>query len=329
MAALTAHITATVNAALQTQQATQQAALATLQAEVAALRSARQPPPSSPAPSPRPAAVEGRHPPPSPPPHRAVLAGDGASVAVNSLIQNLMLGARASEAKYDDDDDEAREVRQQASTHAHPSTTAPSHTPPAPTPPARFNPLPAAMIPAEAGSVQDNTQLLTNLITTFHKKEVKYASLKALDQGLEEWWESVSKSGTWTGRQLMSLVNYRTFLILELGPLHPLSKILDYHRLWTKAVNSGEHDMFQIGGHYVPHLFLKAGLLTVPKAPASFASARKGGRPSTSTEPGAATGAAASTAGRPRHPDSGKYPAGSCTKHPSSTTPTTAECRAP
>jgi hypothetical protein len=183
------------------------------------------------------------------------------------------------------------------------------------------------MIPAEAGSIQDNTQLLTNLITTFHKREVKYASLKALDQGLEEWWEAAAKSGTWTGLQLMSLANYRAFLIQELGPVRPLAKILDYHRLWTKAVNSFEHDMFQPGGHYVPHLFLKAGLLEPVRQSAAFSS-HKGGKQSTNTtEPGAVASSAATSGGRFRHPDSGKHPAGSCTKHPASTTHTTADCR--
>jgi hypothetical protein len=318
LTAMTSLITATVIAALQPQQA----AMAALQAQMAELQSSRPPPPPSPAAPPRPASAN-RPAPSSPPPHRAVFAGEGAAVAVNSLIQNLMLGPHAADAKYDDDD-EVREVRPQASTHTLPSTHAPSHT--APPPSARFNPLPAAMIPTEAGSVQDNTQLLTSLITTFHKREVKYATLKALDQGLEEWWESVSKSDTWSGRQLMSLANYRAFLIQELGPAYPLPKILEYHRLWTKAVNAGEVDMFGPGGHYVPHLFLKAGLLTAPKPSSTFN--RKGGTQSPpSSEPGAA-GSAAPTGTRFRHPDSGKHPAGSCTKHPWSTTHSTAECKA-
>lgn len=182
------------------------------------------------------------------------------------------------------------------------------------------------MIPVEAGSVQDYTQHLTRLMTTMHRTAAKYASLKALDQGLEEWWESESRHGTWTGLQLMSLANYRAFLIQELGPTRPLSKILEYHRLWTKAVYSFEHDMFQPGGHYVPHLFLKAGLLEPIKSSSSSSSSHRGGKQSTNTaEPGAAAGTAA--ANLKRHPDSGKHPAGSCTKHPTSTTHTTAECR--
>jgi hypothetical protein len=184
------------------------------------------------------------------------------------------------------------------------------------------------MIPAVAGSVQDNTQLLTSLITTFHKTTVKYSSLKALDEGLEEWWVKASKSGTWTGPQLMSVANYRTFLVLQLGPHRPFSKILDYHRFFTAAVNDGEHDMFQTGGHYVPHLFFKAGLLESHKSSSSSYPPRAGGKPSArSNEAGAAAGAAANTSSRNRHPDSGKHPAGSCTNHPTSTTHTTAECR--
>jgi hypothetical protein len=319
LTAISSLITAAVTAALQPQQA----AMASLQAQMAELQSSRPPPPLPPAAPSRPASAN-RSAPSSPPPHRAVLAGEGAAVAVNSLIQNLMLGPHSGDAKYDDDDD-VKEVRPQASTHPLPSTHAPSRT--APPPSARFNPLPAAMIPTEAGSVEDNTQLLTSLITTFRKREVKYASLKALDQGLEEWWESVSKSGTWSGRQLMSLANYRAFLIQELGPVYPHSKILEYHRLWTKAVNEGEVDMFRPDGLCVPHLFLKAGLLTVPKPSSTFNHARNiGKQSSTASEPGAAVPTPTGT--RFRHPDSGKHPAGSCTKHPTSTTHTTAECKA-
>ena len=180
------------------------------------------------------------------------------------------------------------------------------------------------MIPAEAGSVQDNTQLLTSLITTFHKTSVKYASLKALDEGIEEWLVGSSKSGTWTNEQLLSLVRYRAY-IASLGSQFPFAKVLHYHRLFTKAINDGEHDMFQPGGHHVTHLYIQAGLLE-PQRSSSFHSSR--GRGGKSSESGTgATNAAANTGSRPRHPDSGKYPAGSCTKHPTSTTHTTAECR--
>jgi hypothetical protein len=186
------------------------------------------------------------------------------------------------------------------------------------------------MTPVEVGSAEDNVQLLTNLVTTFRKKEVKYASLKALDQGLEEWWETVSDAGVWTGSQLKSLVEYRTFLINDLGPTCPLSKILEYHRLWSKAVSERRHDMFQVGGYYVPHLFIKAGLLQVARSSGSSPFHHKGGgKRDTATEPGAATSTADTvTPDRKRHPDSGKHAAGSCTKHPWSTTHTTAECRA-
>ena len=181
------------------------------------------------------------------------------------------------------------------------------------------------MIPAEVGSTEDNVQLLTSLITTFRKREVKYTSLKALDQGLEEWWEDVSDSGTWTGAQLRSLVNYRTFVVKELGDVHTLSKVLEYHRLWTKAVSAGKHDMFQEGGHYVAHLFIKAGLMYTAR-PAGSSPPYKGNKRGTPSEPGAAT-PPVTPGGRRQHPDAGKYAAGSCTKHPTSTTHTTAECR--
>jgi hypothetical protein len=314
-------LAAIIAAALQQQQV----ALTTLQAQMAAMQAIVQPlpsppllPPSPPHPPliPPPAAPLASNPiPSSPPPHRAAVLGGGAlAESTNSLLR--LLSAPVSIPA------DSREVRPQDISHIPPSLT---HV--ASSPPARFNPLPTALIPAEVGSVQDNTQLLTKLITTFHKSTVKYSSLKDLDQSLEDWWVKASKSGTWTGPQLMSVANYRAFIGVTLGPNFPFSKILEYHRLFTVAVNDGEHDMFEPGGHFVAHLYLKAGFLESHKSSSSHFS-RKGGKASDrSTETGTATGAAGSTGSRPRHPDSGKHPAGSCSKHPTSTTHTTAECR--
>ena len=332
LSALSALIQASIAAALQPQQA----ALAALHAEVAELRAAtaRPPPPSPPTPPliPPPAAPVSAPAPSSPPPHRAaVLHLGGAAAATDSVNALIRMLAEPTSVLGDE---ESREVRPQAATHTLPPPPPPSSLPlPHPatattsTPPVRFNPLPATMIPVEAGSVQDHTQHLIRLFTTYQRTAAKYASLKALDEHLEEWWEAVSKGGAWTGVQLMSLANYRAFLIQDLGPTRPLSKILAYHKYWSKAVYTFEHDMFQPGGHYVPHLFLKAGLLEPVKSSSSSSSSHKGGKqpttPPTPAEPGAAAGSAAAK----RHPDSGKYPAGSCTKHPTSTTHTTADCR--
>ncbi len=285
-----------------------------LQAEMAALRAHQNaaPPSSSPvppllppplnAPPPLPPVLDPH--PPSPPPHRAAVLGGGSLAdSANSLLR-LFSGP-------DPIPSDVHEVRPQA--------------PPTPvsSPPPRFNPLPAAMVPAAVGSAQDNAQLLTSLLTTFHKTSVKYSSLKALDQGLEEWWVKSSKSGTWTGPQLMSLANYRAF-IQQLGTLHSHAKVLEYHRLFTLAINEGEHDMFQHGGHYVPHLHLKAGLLEAPQRSTS-SSHRRGGKAPDSETPTA--GSPARSGGRPRNPLSGTHPAGSCTNHPTSTSHTTAECK--
>jgi hypothetical protein len=329
LASLTAMMTASITAALQP-----------VQAELASLRAGAPaplsppvppliPPPAAgllPVPPPSPAQGAGPvppppPPPPSPPPHRAALLG--ALSDSNSTLADLI--RLLTSPDYNVAPSDVREVRPQSNTHVPllPPLSLQSSLA-APTPPARFNPLPAEMIPRAAGSAEDNTQLLTSLITTFHKTTVKYNTLKALDEGLEDWWVKASKSGTWTGTQLMSVANYRAFLVHELGPTRPLSKVLEYHRLFTAAVNEGDHDMFQTGGHYIPHLYLKAGLLEPLKSASAFHPPRKGGKSAVSDEPGTATG----TVIRKRHPDSGKHPAGSCANHPTSTTHTTAECKA-
>jgi hypothetical protein len=307
MAALRSFITDSINAVVQP-----------LQTEMAALRVRGDailrpsspvppliPPPLNPLPPPPP--VHDPQP-PSPPPHRAAVLGGGSLAdSANSLLR-LLSGP-------DPVPSDVREVRPQSIPHTLPPLVGPA--------PPRFNPLPTEMIPAVAGSVQDNTQLLTSLITTFHKTAVKYSSLKALDQGLEEWWVKASRSGTWTGTQLMSVANYRAFISTTLGPNHPHHKVLEYHRLFTVAVNDGDHDMFQPGGHFVAHLFLKAGLLDSQRSSSSFS--KKGGKAPDSETPTA--GSPARSGGRPRNPLSGSHPAGSCTKHPTSTSHTTAECR--
>ena len=88
---------------------------------------------------------------------------------------------------------------------------------------------------------------MLNLITTFHKKEVKYSSLTELDAALDEWWDSAVTNG-WTSTQLNSLAQYKRLLTVTWKD-NPFSVIREYHKLWTKAVHSGRHDMFQVDGH--------------------------------------------------------------------------------
>ena len=155
-------------------QASQQAAIDALRADFARALAPAPPAPASPRPPPL------IHPPPpsapapapsSPHPHRAAVLGGQAEESLHGLLHSLAHPELVSAPT----DASSREVRPQANTHPAPS--APHVGSSAPTP---LNPLPASMVPTEVGSVQHNTQLLANLITTFHRKEQRYSSLRAL-----------------------------------------------------------------------------------------------------------------------------------------------------
>lgn len=298
MAAFLTQITSLL-APLQTQLASQQASLAlipSLQQELAQLRAEQAAAASVPPPLVHPVLPHVPLPqsprlPPAEPAHRAAALGaPGNSQAIIDALINDVVAPGGNEVS----------PQHARSNYAHPTPS-----------PARVNPLPEAFIPATIGSAQDNAQVLTQLLTTFHKKDVKYPTIHALDTALEEWAESAVAQG-WSSAKLLSLFQYRNLLTKDLKDT-PLPKVLDYHRLWTKAVNNGTHDMFAAEGHiYMPAL-LKSGVLAYQS---TSSSSGKFGKKQDSP-----TGAA-----KPKD-KIGSHPAGSCTKHPASTTHTTAECR--
>lgn len=261
--------------------------------------------PSSPSPAALPDLVA---PPVSIAPHRSAAfgAGPAATTAVNDLIDQAISSSASGASQQ-------TEVNTQShtSTSSNPQRlTAPSSTP--------SSPLPEAFIPQVAGSVRDNTQLLLNLITTFHKKEVKYSSLTELDAALDEWWDSAVTNG-WTSTQLNSLAQYKRLLTVTWKD-NPFSAIREYHKLWTKAVHSGRHDMFQVDGHI--HLACMINAKINPNASPSTIS--HGKKPQKSSQADATKSGETVKKGTSA---AGRYPAGSCTNHPDSTTHKTEECR--
>jgi hypothetical protein len=300
---------ATITAIAASIQAVMQPRLDVLQSQIAAMQSTMAsadslpllprlvPPPPSLAPS----AI--------PPPHRVGPLGVSprASAELTALIERVSQGPPTSQ-----EDDEKTEVRPQALTLASTRTSA-----------GRINFLPDAFIPLVPGSIQDNNQMLASLISSFHKREVKYPTLTALDTALGEWWESAI-AAHWAAAQLSSLYEYRYLLIHRMGPVLPLAKILEYHRLWTKAVYAGTHDMFGPTGHINMAALLNTGLvLTQASSSTSFSSASSSGKGKK------ALASAAAAAAKPAQGETkaDEHPAGSCTNHPLSTTHTTAECR--
>jgi hypothetical protein len=122
-----------------------------------------------------------------------------------------------------------------------------------------WNPLPPELVPAAAGSPQDNAQLLVRLITTFHRRSSRYPTLRAFREALDNWMNASARSG-WSGPQLNSLMNYTRFVSIDLAQW-PLSTIMDYHTRWIKGVHEGTIDMFAQDAHLNLACLHHAGLL--------------------------------------------------------------------
>jgi hypothetical protein len=289
--ALVTAITSSVMAAMQAQlgsiRSQLQGELTAIRAELASsaasLPALLPPPPQSLSASPIPA------------PHRvgALGAAPDAASAMAALINQAINGG-----------DDQSEVRAQNLTHAAISAST-----------SRPSPLPAAFIPSTTGSAQHNAQLLTDLLTTFHKRDVKFANIAALNTALQEWWD-LAVAARWSPQQLNSLHQYWHFVVHTLSKW-PEARVFAYHKEWVKAVHTKTLDMFSPNGHlYLPALITAELALT---APPSSSHTGKAGKKTDTSAGKAAKESAASKAG--------KHPAGACTNHPLSTTHTTAECR--
>ena len=301
----------------------QAAALATLTARLDAVQSQAPPPlvpppppapagPSSSAPPPILAAAAAASAPPAPlssqpqntnpsasPTHRQ--GALGATATSDSALRALIQDVVEPRAADDDEDPGSPEV----SSPSHPRATI-----------SLLNPLPASMIPTTYGSERDNIQVLVELISQLHRKTEKFPNFAALSRGLEEWWELAVRNN-WTAQQLDALARYRNLLLAEWGPAH-FSKAAEYHRLFTKAVSTGTHDMFAPSGHLNLNALHRSGLMSVVPSSATSSSSSPAGRKSKPHAPKTAN----------KTGSTGKHPAGSCVHHPQSTSHTTAECRA-
>jgi hypothetical protein len=202
------------------------------------------------------------------------------------------------------------EVSDQNTTPPHTRTSTSVTSPP-------FNPLPDVFVPLVAGSIEDNKHILNSLIATFHKKESKYTTLDQLDTALGKWLKGVSVDDRWTGKMILSLVQYRRFVIETMGKQAIFSAVLKYHTLWTEAVSDKTHNMFAQDGHIYTAALIEAGLWAIPQSSSSPPSKQGKRQHSTST----------STERKEGETTKKVHPAGSCTNHPASTTHTTAQCQ--
>ena len=183
--------------------------------------------------------------------------------------------------------------------------------------------LPPAFRPTQAGTEQSAQQQLAAIVDSLSKQtgKVKYASFAELNEALDDWAESGIAAG-WSAERINAIRLYQQQLVHRF-PMDGMSLkvVLEYHRKWCKAAANGKFDMF------APDTARNLDILYDVQHPQQF------GIAATSTASTAAAGKTgkvkkpASAAGSDAKPATPRHPAGSCTKHPASTSHTTAECR--
>jgi hypothetical protein len=244
-----------------------------------------------------------------PPPHRAAVL-DRAAVASQSDIAALVNRFSALRDDGDSDDEDAK-----VPTQPH-TVTARA----APTPAAGI--LPQAFVPPPIGTEQSATQQLAAIFNALNKQggKVKYSTIEELDEALDDWATDALKSGR-TAQQVESIRAYQRLLVKQfaISDRMPLKQVLEYHRLWCKAVHAGTIDLFSQGAAMNHDIYYA---VTHPLR-LSFQGTAHASAQSKEGKPKAASDKTTATA--PKKPVV-KHPAGSCTHHPTSTSHTTAEC---
>jgi hypothetical protein len=236
--------------------------------------------------------------------HRQRVLGTlpGTASSVDALISQVQ--QQGVRARVDNEDNQS-EVSEHDYIHAlpSPSLSRPSRS--------IVNVLPAQFIPAQVGSEQDQSQQLIRILTTINKSTTKYATLDELATAIDDWTVASISEG-WTGQQLDAIRRYRRFVIDIIGRQHSVTVAAKYHASWSKAVHARTHDMFAHNGH----IHLDSWVQVPPTISSSSQSSYSKGKKSSTTE--------RKTADKER----AVHAVGSCTKHPTSTSHTTAQCKA-
>ena len=181
--------------------------------------------------------------------------------------------------------------------------------------------LPPAFVPTPPGTAQSAQQQLAAIVSSLGKQgaKVKYATAAEFNEALDDWAADSVRAGQ-TLQQVEAIRAYQRLLILKflVAERRPLAQVLEYHRKWCKAVHAGSIDMYAPGAELnLAILYDVEHPFTLSHSAGSTAAAGATGKPRKS----------ASSAGSDTKPAAAKHPVGSCTKHPTSTTHTTAECR--
>ena len=246
-----------------------------------------------------------------PPPHRAAVL-DRAAPASQSDIAALVNRFSALRDDGDSDEDEAQVPAQShtRTTRAPPPATAASTAAAA---------LPSAFVPQAVGTEQTAAQQLAAIFRALDKQggKAKYTTIEELNEALDDWFADAVRANR-PLHEVDSIRAYQRVLITRfaISDRMPLKQVLEYHRLWCKAVHAGTLDMFVPGAamnhdiyYEVTHPLKLLG--QAPSAPSSKDGKFK---------------SASSKTTAPSPTSRAKHPAGSCTHHPTSTSHTTAEC---
>lgn len=240
-------------------------------------------------------------------PHRAAVL-DRAAVASQSGVSALV---NRFSALRDDGESDEEDAKVPPQLHTHRAHTSPTTT---------AGILPPAFVPQPIGAGQSATQQLAAVFNALNKQggTAKFSTIEQLDEALDDWATDALNSGR-TAQQVESIRAYQRLLIKQfaISEKMPLTQVLEYNRLWCKAILAGTIDMFARGAamnHDIYHAVLHPLKLSTYGSPTPSSQAKEG-KPK----------AASDKTPAPKKPTA-KYPAGSCTHHPTSTSHTTAEC---
>jgi hypothetical protein len=175
--------------------------------------------------------------------------------------------------------------------------------------------FPPSLAPPPLGSLEDGTQQLARLLSSFQKTTVKYQTLAELAEAIDDWYAAASKAH-WSPAKLKAIYQYRHFVIDTIGRQSTLAHAVKYHTLFAKAVQAHDHDLFAPRGYFDAVSYISVFPNSDTKATSTSASTdgKKGKKGKKAT-------AAAAPVEKAK-----VFPAGSCVNHLTSTSHDTSMC---
>lgn len=237
--------------------------------------------------------------------HQRVL---GVSSTETESINRLIEDAQQQRVSLDD---EESEVDYNDTHTAQQSTTSQMRR----STPLSSSMFPASLAPTALGAQPDDpAHQLARLLTTFNKSSsMKYATLNDLSLAIDEW-ATISIKAGWSGEQIGTIFRYKTFLIDQIGRNNSVKEAAQYHSLWSKAVDAGTINLFSPGSEYHALSYIAV----FPASSHTTGYTAKATHKNTISKKRKTPDAAS--------PKKKTFAAGSCIKHPTSTSHDTSMC---